>query len=304
MLTIQDIGRQVMTGNPLKFYAMLGTEYGIKDRYIQMLKDRYGGDFVEYSTVSSALSLMRQKHIIPITPKLYIIRYDDTFLPDVNDKTQSMIDSLNIIGTIVCIYEDAKHCKKLLKYLPDYAVSIDAVSPQFIVKYLTDEFQNIDNEIASICVRSTKCYSQARNMCRCISYCPEAIRGMTESDIARLFGTVQLSSDSQIRLAVAMRNTGAVLAVIDSYMGTYDNIMYTMLATMLELEKLYFNRRSESDIRKFVNKWTLKDIYNFFNSVYSRLNNLRSSSAVDGRLSVTYLASLLAFKDIPDGGDL
>lgn len=304
MLTIQDIGRQIMSGNPLKFYAMLGTEYGIKDRYIEILKDRYGGDFVEYSTVSGALSLMRQKHLIPLSPTLYIIRYDETFISEVNDKSESMIDNLNIIGTIVCIYEDIKQCKKLLKYLPKYAVSIDAVSPQFILKYLIDEFPQVGQDLASICVKSTTCYSQARNMCRCISYAPDIVRNIPEPEIAKLFGTVQLSSDSQLRIAVAMKNTAVTLSIIESYNGTYDSAMYTMLATMLELEKLHYNKRLDSDIKNFVAKWTLKDIYNFFNSIYFRLNNLRSSSAVDGKLSLTYLASLLAFQEIPDGGEL
>lgn len=292
-----------MSGTPLKFYAMLGTEYGIKERYIEILKDRYGGDYIEYATVSGALSLMRQKHIVPLQNRLYIIRYDETFVSDVNEKTQAMIDALNIRGTIVCIYEDVKQCKKLLKYLPDYAVSIDAVSPQFIVKYLMDEFPNVELDIAQLCVDSTKCYSQARNMCRSISKAPEMIREMSKMEVAKLFGTVQLSSDSQLRIAVAMKNTSATLSIIDMYNGTPDGVMYVMLSTMIELEKLHFNRYAESDIKKFVNKWSLRDIYNFFNCVYYRLNNLRSSSAIDGKLSLTYLASLLAFQEIPDGGD-
>lgn len=304
MLTIQDIGRQIMSGNPLKFYAMLGSEYGIKARYIEILKDRYGGDYIEYTSVSGVISLMKQKHIVPLPNKLYIVRYDESFVSDVNEKTQSLIDSLNIKGTVVCIYEDVKQCKKLLKHLPNYAVSIDAVSSQFIIKYLMDEFPNISHDLAELCVESTMCYSQARNMCRSISMAPDMISSMSKIEAAKLFGTVQISSDSQLRIAVAMKNTAATLAIIDVYGSTPDNMMYTMLSTMIELEKLYYNRYAESDIRKFVNKWTLKDIYNFFNAVYDRLNNLRSSSAVDGKLSLTYLASLLAFQEIPNGGDV
>lgn len=304
MLTIQDIGRQIMSGTPLKFYAMLGSEYGIKERYLEILKNRYGGDYVEYTSVSGVMSLMKQKHIVPIPNRLYIIRYDESFISDVNEKTQTLIDSLNIRGTVVCIYEDTKQCKKLLKYLPDYAVSIDAVSSQFIIKYLMDEFSGVGHDLAELCVESTKCYSQARNMCRSVSMAPDMIRDMSKLEAAKLFGTVQISSDSQLRIAVAMKNTAATLAIMDIYGGTPDNMMYTMLSTMIELEKLHYNRYAESDIRKFVNKWTLKDIYNFFNAVYDRLNNLRSASAVDGKLSLTYLASLLAFQEIPNGGDL
>ena len=38
MLTIQDLGTSILNDNPNKFYIFGGNEYGIKERYLSILK--------------------------------------------------------------------------------------------------------------------------------------------------------------------------------------------------------------------------------------------------------------------------
>lgn len=42
MISIQDVGKQILSGCPSTFYVMVGTEYGVKCRYIQSLTNHYG----------------------------------------------------------------------------------------------------------------------------------------------------------------------------------------------------------------------------------------------------------------------
>ena len=298
MLSVQEVGTQILTGNPGKFYVFLGEEYGVKEKYLDNLKNHYQGEFVEMSSVSEILSIMSRKQIIPLQPKLYIVRYDESYVSSLSDKSEPAIDGSNIVGTVVCIYEEAKHCNKIEKYLPNYSVRIDKVSPQFVTKYLSSEFTNIPDRLIDLSIRYTDNYSQARNMCRSISKAVNEVNQLSDEDISDLFGTVTLSSNSQIRIGVASRSFKYLMNAIDTYDSQYDSALYTMLSTMLELEKLKMSKHAQSDIREYANRWSLPDIYYFFNHVYAEIKKLRSMSS-DAKLSLIYLSSLVAFTTIP-----
>jgi ABC-type antimicrobial peptide transport system ATPase subunit len=105
MLSIQEAGQQILRGNPGKFYIFVGQEFGIKTKYLESLVNHYNGEYVEIESVNDVLSMMRTKHLIPLTPKLYIARYDEDFIQSISDSTFKNIESTKIIGTIVCIYE-------------------------------------------------------------------------------------------------------------------------------------------------------------------------------------------------------
>ena len=301
---IQDVGKEILSGNPCNFYVFLGEEYGVKEMYIKELKYRYGGDYVNYNTVSSILSIMRKKNLIPLQPKLYIVRYDDTFLSELSNDIAEYIKSTNILGTIVCIYEDTKSAKKLDKYLPDFCVNISKVSGSIVHKYLRTDFPNVPDNLLDTCVKYTDNYSQAKNMCRMISYDIDSISSLDEREIANMFGSVKLSDEKALKYYVASRNSAGVLGILDTYSDTYDSILYNMLSVMLEMEKLHVNSRASSDFKLHVKKWPLKDIYYFFNAVYSTLERSRGAKYTDEKSSIIYLASLLAFSEIPEGGVL
>ena len=67
MLSIQEAGKEILTGHPCKFYVFAGDEYGVKDKYLLALKSHYS-DYVEADDVESIFKLMTTKHLIPIPP--------------------------------------------------------------------------------------------------------------------------------------------------------------------------------------------------------------------------------------------
>ena len=70
MLTIQDVGTEVLGNNPRNFYIFGGTEYGIKCKYISFMRNHYG-NYAECQTVAEVIKLMTTHHFIPIEPTLY-----------------------------------------------------------------------------------------------------------------------------------------------------------------------------------------------------------------------------------------
>ena len=299
MISIQDVGTQILSNTPKKFYVFLGSEYGIKDKYLQILKNHYG-EQIESPDVTGLINMMRTKHIIPLTPKLYVVRYDEEFVASVSSSTQSLIDTTNIVGTIVCIYEQAKHANKLAKYLPEYSVSLDAVSPQFVKKYLHSDFPELPDRLLDVAVSATSNYSQARNMCRCMSAIPASmIYNLSDSELTKLFGCNDISTEAQIKAGVASRNFHHLLTLYEKYPDNVDSMMYTILSTMIELDKLMDNSYAQSDIKMYLKRWTRQDIYYMFVNTYQELQKLRSASSHDAENSLVYLISLLNFPSIP-----
>ena len=299
MLTIQQVGQEILGHAPKSFYVLTGTEYGIKDKYIQILSDIYGSK-VEAPRVSDILAMMRTKHLIPLQPVVYVIRYDEEFLSTLSNSTASEISKTKIIGTIVCLYEQPKHVTKVEKYLPDYTVSIDNVSPQFIQKYLYQDFPNLSDRLIKIAVESSANYGQAKNICRSMCAAPiNLLEGMTDADISQTFGYTDTSTETMIRVGVAARNFSYLMKVIENYDGDGDRILYAVLQTMIELDKLLDNSRIQSDLKPYIKLWTREDVYYMFMNSYLELQKLRSTSSYDVKNSITYLVGLLPFQRIP-----
>ena len=299
MLSIQDVGKQILSHTPLSFYVMVGTEYGIKEKYIQILREHYG-EIVESASVNDLINMMRTKHIIPLIPKLYVVRYDEAFVASLSDSTQSTIESTNIVGTIVCVYEMSKHSTKLGKYLPNFTVSVDEVSPQFVHKYLKSDFPELSEDLIKIAVSCSANYSQAKNMCRCMATLPaDSFAQLSAAEIAKLFGYVDSSTESQLKQGIAARDFKYLLACAEKYPDDSDHILYAILSTMVELDKLSDSSYAESDLRPYVKYWSREDIYHMFMQTYAQLVKLRSSAYSDAMNSVIYLSALLKFSRIP-----
>lgn len=299
MLTVQDVGTQILGNTPGKFYIFGGSEYGIKEKYIQILSE-YHGDLIEAQSVLDVLSMMSKKHIVPLNPAVYVIRYDEGFVSSISDATEDKISTTNIVGTIVCIYESSKHMTKLSKYLPKYTVSIDAVSPQFVSKYLHSDFPKLADNCIEIAVKYSDNYSKAKNMCRCMNNVPaEKLLAMSDDQISKLFGCVDMSTEIQIRQGVASRNFKYLIDVVSNYEDQSDRIVYAVLQTMIELDKVLANSRIQSDVKQYANLWTQEDIYYMFMHAYDELYKLRSTSSYDVQNSLIYLFGLLKFQRIP-----
>lgn len=298
MLTIQEVGTEIMRGHPRNFYVMTGSEYGIKRMYIKYLIDYYK-NYKEADTVDSILTTMSTKHFVPLEPTVYVVRYDESFLSTLNDKTSSRIRNTNIIGTIVCLYESEKHAAKVEKYLGDYTVHIEKVNAQFIKKYLKKDFPKLEDNAIDAAVESCSDWYEAELMCRCMILDNEQHRRTQSKQQLKIsFGKAQEIDDKVIKPIVASRDFGKLLYLVEKKDGEEDSILYSILSTMLDLEKISNNKYAESDLRPYLRNWTLKDIYNMFMQTYKQLQYMRSISP-DPKNILIYLITLMQFSEIP-----
>lgn len=303
MISIQELGIQILNHKPQKFYIFGGCEYGIKTKYIDELIKFYG-EKEEQLSVSDLLNLMNTKHLIPLKPKVYVIRYDEIFYSQINENYANKIRNCNIIGTIICIYDDSKIVNKMDKYIPEYTAIIDAVNPQFIQKYLKSDFPEINDRLINVAVKCSSDYGQAKNICHSIMFDLQHINQLSDEDIETLFGHQNLSTTSQVRIGVASRNFNYLINLIENYDGPLDNIIYTILQTMIDLDKLKTSPYTQLDIKDYVKQWKLEDIYYMFMHTYQQLKNLRNLSSYDINNSLVYLFGLLKFQNIPSLEDM
>lgn len=299
MISIQDVGKEILTGCPRKFYVFAGSEFGIKYRYIEMLKNHYGNQ-EEYPAVLDVLNMMTTKRLIPLKPTVYVVRYDEEFVSALDEHMSQKISKANIVGTVVCLYEQQKHVTKLSKFLPDYTVSVDTVNSQFVRKYLQQDFPGLADNFINIAIDASKSYGQAKNICRSMSMIPSTeLYKVPKSELVRLLGYIDVSSDAQIKAGIASRNFKYLLDVAEKYQDDEDRILYAILSTMVEMDKLLDNTYAQSDLRQYVKQWSREDIYYMFMNTYQELKKLRSLSASDPMNSVIYLFGLLQFSKIP-----
>lgn len=299
MLTIQEVGTEIMKGHPRSFYVMTGSEYGVKRMYIQYLKDHYKGNYKEADSVESVLTTMSTKHFVPLVPTVYIVRYDDTFVATINDKTSSRIRNINIIGTVVCLYEQDKHVNKVEKYLGDYAVHIEKVNSVFIHKYLKRDFPELTDTCIDAAIESCVDWYEAEQMCRCMMLdTPMHRNSQTKLQLKVAFGKAQEIDEKQIKLIIASKNFPKLVYLIEKKAGEEDSIIYSILSTMLELEKITVNKFVESELRPYQQYWSLKNIYNMFMQTYQQLKYLRSISPNPQNV-LLYLITLMQFAEIP-----
>lgn len=287
MLTIQEAGKQILTGNPGKFYVFVGEEYGIKNKYLEDLKTHYG-DYKEVENISDLFNMFSHKSIIPLKPTLYIVRYDESFYSSLSDKTASKIEDMNIIGTIICIYQSKKHTSKFDKYLPRYTVSFDYVNKSFIKKYLKKDFSELDDAIIEFASSVRNDYNSAWFICNSLSTVTSSVN---IKDLVHLFNIVDVTSETNLRVAFASRNYRYALQILETY-PNLDQAYYVILNTLIELEKIMKNSYIQSDLREYVGNWNISDVYNMFMNTYEELQKVRSISSYKVYDSLVYLFSL------------
>lgn len=303
MRSIQDVGLEVLNNNPASFYVFTGPEYGIKMKYIDMMKEHYG-DMKEAKSVKELIDFMSTRHFIPLKPTVYVVRYDEEFISSLSNQVANKIKKTNIAGTIVCLYDSDKHEAKLDKYLGDYTVRLDAVNTVFKIKYLHSDFPKLPDKLIHLAAEHGHDYQDAKNMCSCMNTIPpELLFAMSDDEIIRLFGKSDEQTEAQIKIGVASRNFRVLIDAINNYPGELDGVLYTILSTMIELEKLLGNKYTQSDLRDYVERWNYKDVYNMFMNTYEEVKKLRSY-ATDVESSLIYLFGLLKFAEIPDVGEM
>lgn len=297
MLSIQQLGLEILNHKPRKFYVLGGSEYGIKARYIDELAKHYKQK-IECNTVSEIIASSKVKQLIPLGPALYVVRYDEEFGSNISADLAKQILNLKIDGTVVCLYE-TKYFSKIEKYLPDNSSFIEPINQNMIVKYLKSEFPNCSTHLVTIAANICRNYGHARNICIGMSACnPAIIDDMSDEEICKLFGYVEDSGNKEMQIAIASRKFANVNKCISKYTESYDSVIYDFLSVAVELDKLFDKKRVESNLSEYANLWKRQDIYNLFMQAYNQLSLIRSLS-VEPQNCLTYLAGLLQFNNIP-----
>lgn len=299
MISIQELGLSIMSDSPRSFYIVGGSEYGIKDKYIATLTKHYGRK-EEYPSVLDVVDFLSVRHLIPVPPTLYVVRYDEGFVSSISNSLVQKISNLKMNGTIFCVYSDSKHIAKLDKFLPGCTCSIEPVNPKFIEKYLHEDFPKLDDRSIKIATKVGCSYGHSRTICSSmVNADPTKLATMSEAQLMKLFGCESVSAEADIQKAVASRNFAEGAKLIESYEGGLDTLVYTMLQTMIELEKVLTSKYSNSDLKDYAKYWKLEDVYHFFMNAYEELGKLRSNTSTDIKSSLIYLFGLLTFKDVP-----
>lgn len=297
--TIQDVATEILTDTPDKFYIFGGSEYGLKSKYIEIMKSHYGGRVREMPTVDSVFGLMSHKQLIPLLPSLYIVRYDLDFVKAVDGTTHKYIESLNIIGTIVCIYDSPSHLSKLNKHLPQYTVIIDEVSPKVRHKYLCTDYSGLSPRCVDMIVNCSSSYYQNDTLCRALSYLSEhTLDSMSNTDILNTFGYTQNDAETQFKNNIINRNYRKLLISLSS-LPDLELVYYWIFQSLMNIEKmLHTEYRSNYTHKRSKPPWTLEDVYNMFTDTYNHFINHRKY-ADSTEYDIIFLISLLQYKNIP-----
>lgn len=288
-----------MSDKPLPIYIVGGEEYGIKDKYMDILRNHFGNQ-EEYPSVSALVDMLSVKHIIPLKPSLYVVRYDESFVSAINAQMIQKIRSLKFNGSIFCIYSDPKHVSKIDKFLPENTCSVEPVDMKYISKYLHSDFPKLDDRCIRIASSYANSYGHARTLCVSMSNAdPSTLARMSEYAVAKMLGCETTCMESDIQKAVAGRNFVAASTLIENYEGDLDSLVYTILQTMIELEKILSSKYSDSPLKDFAKLWKVQDVYYMFMNTYSELTKLRSNTSTDIKSSLIYLFGLMTFRDVP-----
>ena len=297
MLTIQETGLSILGDSPKNFYILGGSEYGIKERYIEILTEKIGSK-QEYAKVVDVIAIMSKYHIIPLEPHVYVVRYDKEFLTQAKDLV-SKIAALDIVGTLILVYEDPKDLAKLDKLFPENTSSIDPIDAKHMAKYLNSDFEGINPQIVKYVTKHVHNYYQARNICRCL-YAVQDKTLLSEKQILSLFSLQLNFTNDDLQVAIASRNFNALIYIAEHYDGDVSGILYQILRVMIELDKIKSSKYSNSPLRDYARKWTPVDIYWMFQHTYEAIKSVRSGYAADIYDLITYLGALMLFNPIPN----
>ena len=161
------------------------------------------------------------------------------------------------------------------------------------------DFPDLEDNAIDAAVESCVDWYEAELMCRCmILDDPQHRKSQDKQQLKIAFGKAQELDEKVIRPIIASRNFNKLLYLIEKKEGEEDSILYSILSTLLELEKISTNKYVESDLRPYLNNWKLKDIYNMFMQTYQQLKYLRSIFS-EPKNVLLYLITLMQFSEIP-----
>ena len=301
MLTIQQAGIEILGNHPQPLYLFCGMEYGIKNKYLNSLAQLYN-KVVEFDCFSDLFKTFERKSIVSSSPALYVVRYDLDFVKSIDKvKAAKMISKFpNIRGCAVGIYEDEKQFKKLDKLFPENVVRFDAISSQYIEKYIREDYPELDSRYIHLI--SDKCpggYGQAKIVAGQLDSIRNHLHSLEDEDILNLFGLGTSRTEQAMMLATAARSFEDVMSVVDSFEDDLNFLINGMCHVAINLDKCMDKRNTDLPESKYVKYWTREDVYNFYEQAYNQTLKLRSTVGGNAYDSLVYLASLLRYRNIP-----
>ena len=234
---------------------------------------------------------MTTYHLIPLEPQVYVVRYDKDFVSNAAKEYADTILSLNIIGTLVLIYEDDKDLKKLDKIFPDNTASINAIDEKHMCKYLKSDFPDLDKKTIEYVAKLATNYYHAKNIQDKIT--------LSEKQIIALFDIKTICSTDELQIAIASRSFKSLTYIAEHYESDPQTILYQILRVMIELDKCFDGKYVNSPIKKYAKNWTRADVYYMFQHTYGVIKALRSGYTVDIQDLIVYLGALMVFKEVP-----
>lgn len=299
MISIQEFGTEIMHKTPRKYYAFCGVEYGVKMKYLEIIASMYQGRIAEYESADKVIKFLTLKHMIPLQPTLYIIRYDEQFIKDI-DKQVHSLNSIDDNCTVVFIYDSDTAERRCEKYIPENTVVFDPVDRKFVKRYLMKDYDGVPENVIDRVINVTSDYISANSICKSISVMDNSdIVCMTEDDIRKTFCASQSVNIENIKYGIAARDARYCLNIISQYDGTADSIVYAALNALLEIEKCMVYKKINSYAVKYIKVWNFNDVNMMFNNLYTVLIQSRSAGSFDLREAVECVIGSMSFSPIP-----
>ena len=174
MLNIQTVGTEILTDSPRNFYFMFGQEFGVKDRYLEHLKNLYDNQ-VCFDDITSLIDMLSSYMLVKLPPTLYVVRDDFIFMKSIDSTVASKLTSISVEGCVIFLYSSNNYLEKADKFFPDNCVLIESIDSKYIKKYLSQEFPSISNSMISKISKLCKNYGQGRLVCRSLQFLESSI---------------------------------------------------------------------------------------------------------------------------------
>lgn len=299
MLSIQQAGVEILGNKPRSLYFLCGSEYGVKQKYIDHLKHLYSScTYVD--SISDLVKMFSRKSLVSSSNSLYVVRYDAEFVKSVDSAYAKRVLSLKVPGCLIAVYDDEKQFHKLDKHFPDNTVYIQAVTKEHCIKYLKTDYSSLDDRYIKLAAYN--CfggYGHAKIVCSQMNSIASKLHKIEDTDLLSTFGIGRKYTEQQMMLCAAARSFEGVMTVVDNYDDDLNFLLNGMCHVAIELDKAMDSKMQSTEYSKYVKLWTRPDVYNFFEQCYVQTLKLRSSTATSAYSSLVYVASLLNFKHIP-----
>lgn len=292
MLSMQQGAKKLFSDNPDGFYFFTGPEYGVKKQYLDKIAQHYDGNVEEYQTFDDVVSVLSKKSLIPRKPSLYIVKYDKSFL-----SSKTSLSTLKFRGMLVGTYELDTSEAKLDKKYPEHVLRFNHLTPSQVFKHLSKSYPNIPTGCVETISKMHIDFYEAQTMCKSMSYLDDRVlQELTPKDIVHLFDYKSTYKTEQFKVAVVSRSYRSAIKCLDSYDGDIGLLLYDYLSSLLELVKVFENKYADSYASKYVKLWTLTEVKELYNVVYSQVSKLRQNSTYRPENALLYCLSLLKFR--------